>query len=479
MYYRLNDDYEVCSFKGLPCTCRNIKTNEYQFYQKEIAEILFKCNGKVNVDFDSLKESYQDFLTKSLESGMIVKSEKPDPMEGPIPVKFYDNRFREGIHWSITGRCNYRCRHCFQSANEGVLGEPTLEQCLDMIRQFQECGIHVVDLTGGEPLIRKDWWQIVDALIAADINIRTIYTNGKLVDQSLLDGLKERGLHPGFQISFDGVGYHDWFRGVPGAEKTAIQAMKLIHENGFGFGCAMCICTKNMHSISETASKLASVGCSTIKVSRAAMEGQWKKYTELNISDDDLLQLYMNYVSEYYEQQIPVPIQLEGIMRMNPLKGLENNIRPASVLFDSEFSEEKANRFLICGIMKRNFFVGPNGAVVPCMSMCGSAIESQFPNLFETPLSEILSESCYTRLSEAKVSELIQANKKCIDCEYKYNCIGGKCRPAAIGDEGTDYFKASDFLCYIYKSGWNEKLKAAVEQAHSLICTEASDEQIL
>lgn len=469
MYYRLSSDYEVCSFKGLPCTCRNKKTNQYQFYEKEIAEILFKCNGKSDVDFDTLPESHRFFLSKALESGIIAKSAQPDPMDGPIPVKYFSNRYRKSIHWSITGRCNYHCKHCFQSANEGVLGEPTLEQCLDMIRQFEECGIHSVELTGGEPLIRKDLWQIIDALAAADIRVDVIYSNGKLVNQELLDGLTKRGMHPSFQISFDGVGYHDWFRGVPGAEEIALQAMMLLKENGFGFSCAMCICSRNMHCISETARVLASVGCNGIKVSRASIEGQWRKHTELNIRDDDLLQLYLDYLDEYYEQQIPVPIQLEGIASMTPLNQVQGNFKPAKLLFETGFTEEQADRFPICGIMEQSFFVGPNGAVVPCMSLCGAAIESQFPNLFVTPLKEILSDSCYIKLAGAKAIDLIRANEKCVSCEFRFDCIGGRCRPAAIGDQGTDYFQASDFLCYIYKSEWRNKLKAAVEKINDSV----------
>lgn len=471
MYYRLSADYEVCSYRDLPCVCRNKKVNTYTYYSQNIPEILFKCNGKTDVDESVLTDEQRNFLEKSVENGMIAKSEQPDPMDHPIPVKYFPNRYRKSIHWSITGRCNYHCRHCFQSAPDGVLGEPTLDELLDMIRQFQECGIHEVELTGGEPLIRKDLWQIIDALIAADINVTMIYTNGKLVDQALLDGLKARGLRPSFQVSFDGVGYHDWFRGVDGAEEIAYEAMRLIEANGFHFACAMCICTNNMHRIAETAKKLASLGCRRLKVSRAAIEGQWKSHKELNISDDDLLQLYTDFVDEYFELDIPVSIQMEGIFYLNPRGAVEKAGKKAvSILFDIGISDnEMLLRFPICGIMEQGFFVGPNGAVVPCMSMCGAAIEAQFPNLFETPLKDILSESCYTRLSEAKIGELIQANEKCRNCEYKFNCIGGRCRPMAIGDEGTNYFAASDFICHIYKSDWYEKLKDVAERINAKV----------
>ena len=175
----------------------------------------------------------------------------------------------------------------------------------------------------------------------------------------------------------------------------------------------------------------------------------------------------LGFIDEYYHEQIPIPIQLEGIAALRPMNMVREGERAAGLLFESGFREDETEHFLICGILEHSFFVGPNGAVVPCMSMCGSAIESRFPNLFKTPLREILSESEYIKLSEAKVSELIRANGKCVNCEYRLDCVGGKCRPAAIAQDGTDYFKASDFVCFIYTSGWRDKLKAAVERVNA------------
>ena len=65
---------------------------------------------------------------------------------------------------SITGRCNYRCKHCYLSAPSAKLGELPHETMLEIIEQLAACGVQQVSLTGGEPLVRGDWWQLVDAL---------------------------------------------------------------------------------------------------------------------------------------------------------------------------------------------------------------------------------------------------------------------------------------------------------------------------
>jgi MoaA/NifB/PqqE/SkfB family radical SAM enzyme len=72
-----------------------------------------------------------------------------------------------------------------------------------------ESGVLSCSITGGEALVRPDFWEIIDGLTARGIGITQIYSNGLLVNNRLLDGFEERGLHPEFNMSFDGVGYHD------------------------------------------------------------------------------------------------------------------------------------------------------------------------------------------------------------------------------------------------------------------------------
>ncbi|WP_289466325.1 radical SAM protein, partial [Klebsiella pneumoniae] len=72
-------------------------------------------------------------------------------------------RYIRTAHWSITGRCNYRCKHCYMSAPDAKLGELSHETIMSIVQQLIDCGIYQVSLTGGEPLVRKDFMEIVDA----------------------------------------------------------------------------------------------------------------------------------------------------------------------------------------------------------------------------------------------------------------------------------------------------------------------------
>ena len=226
MYYKLKRDYMLRGWKLLPTGVINRETRDYNFLLLKKFSVLKLCDGQNEIFDDDQRKIIEELISE----GFIEEKNNPSPLEDVQKYKFYDNRFVQTAHWSITGKCNCRCRHCYMSAPQHKVEEFTHEQCLDIIAQMAACGIQTVSLTGGEALIRKDFWEIVDALTAADIKIYKILTNGLLINEKFLAELEKRSLRPQFQISFDGVGCHDWLRGVEGAEKFAIRAIKLLRE---------------------------------------------------------------------------------------------------------------------------------------------------------------------------------------------------------------------------------------------------------
>ena len=126
------------------------------------------------------------------------------------------------------------------SAPHSALPERTCEQCLAVADQIADCGVMRVTLTGGEPLVRSDFLQIVDRILARGMRIDMIMTNGSLVDEQLLDALKRRGCIPEFNMSFDGPkGCHDWLRAVDGAYESVCHAFELCRERGFPTGAEL------------------------------------------------------------------------------------------------------------------------------------------------------------------------------------------------------------------------------------------------
>lgn len=203
---------------------RNLSQEEFQ--------VLLLCDGETELDKDLLSELEQT-LRQCEEKGWVEKCEFPQPLEQDQRYQYYRNRYVHMVFWSITGKCNFRCRHCYMDAPDAALGELSTEEALDLIDQMAACGVLRVDITGGEPFVRRDFWQLVDRMVSHKITIGMVYTNGWLLDDKVLDGFECRSLKPEFSLSFDGVGWHDWMRGIPGAEKAALRAMELCRDRGF------------------------------------------------------------------------------------------------------------------------------------------------------------------------------------------------------------------------------------------------------
>lgn len=454
MKYYLDDSCTLCGWKNLPFAVYNARIGQTGFVGKEEFIFLFSCNGKKDVDLSQQSDRVRKYVEWLMESGELREAKNGETRT--LVYHEYPGLFKEEVQWSLTGKCNYRCRHCFQSAPEGVLGEPTHEQIFDIIHQFRKNGIHSVSLTGGEPLIRSDFFEIVDELIRNDIRISTIFSNGALITEDWLNRLEERKVHPSFQISFDGIGYHDWMRGVPGAEQRAREAIRLLHGRDYAVSSAMCLCRENVGAIRETVKVLAADGCRSIKFQRAMPQGEWCSQAEHYLTVGETMQAYLDYLPQYLEDDCPMNIQMEGYFLYDKDKGY-------LVLCDKHMNEKLVERMCPCGVVNRSLYVGPNGAVTPCMSMCGADIESQFPNLFRIPLEQILTESTYTDITTKRIAYILNHVDECRNCEYRYRCCAG-CRAEATGQNGADYFGKDPIACEMFKGGWVEKvIKRAAE----------------
>ena len=190
MKYILNERFRLRGWEKLPFAVFDSMTCRSEFFQKDQFLLLMRCDGVQEVDEEALPEEQRKWLAHLERDGVISQCGSGSMLLPQQLYKRYPCRYKHDVHWSITGRCNYKCKHCLVSAPHAKFGHPTTEQLLGLVKQMADCGIASVSITGGEPLIRKDFWQIVDALVEHGIGISAIFTNGYLVNDALLDGLE-------------------------------------------------------------------------------------------------------------------------------------------------------------------------------------------------------------------------------------------------------------------------------------------------
>lgn len=453
MFYKLKSEYMLRGWKLLPTGVINRETRQFKFLSGKKFAVLKLCNGLWDSDSMLFDDDQRKIMEELRADGYVEANDTPSPLEDIQEYKFYDNRFVETAHWSITGKCNCKCRHCYMSAPQHKVEEFTHEQCMDIIAQLAACGVQTVSLTGGEALVRKDFWEIVDALTTADIKIITIFSNGLLINENFIEELVKRGLKPGFQISFDGVdGCHDWLRGVEGAEKFAIRAIKLLREKNFPVVCAYGLHKGNIYALRGTVNKLADLGLQMLRVALVSEDGEALGISNQILSDEEAFNAIIDYIPQYIADGAPMPVTLMGIF-----EGFDST----QFRIPTAKAPEDANidRNCVCGQVRNSIHIDFNGFVMPC-PMMGFSEEGKkhFSTIFDKPLKELLNEGAYVDLINTRLEDYFKTNPTCAACEYKNRCASG-CRANAMTNNGDgDIFGIDEKTCLFFKGGYYDRV---------------------
>ncbi len=141
-----------------------------------------------------------------------------------IKVKFFKRKIPLAVSWSLTNRCNFRCKYC--NIYNIKSKELTTKQIFSVIDELAEMGTQRVSLIGGEPLLRKDIKQIIDYCKDYDFHV-TLTSNGALVPKKINE-IKKADL---LKLSFDGPKkIHDFMR-QKGSYLDLLKAIEVAKNN--------------------------------------------------------------------------------------------------------------------------------------------------------------------------------------------------------------------------------------------------------
>jgi radical SAM protein with 4Fe4S-binding SPASM domain len=169
------------------------------------------------------------------------------------------------IFWEVTKGCNLRCIHCRASATE--LSSPTdlpTSRALDIITQIAAYASPILVLSGGEPLYRRDIFQL--ARFATDRGLRVaLATNGTMVTKELARRIVDSGVRR-VSISLDGADSltHDTFRGIPGAFDAAVYGLRNLKELGMSVQINMTIARHNARQLPQVLDMARGLGADAL-----------------------------------------------------------------------------------------------------------------------------------------------------------------------------------------------------------------------
>src|SRR5487761_1797907 len=135
------------------------------------------------------------------------------------------------LTWELTDACNLSCVHCLSSSGRRDPREPTTAQCKALIDEFERMQVFYVNVGGGEPTVRPDFWELVDYATAHHVGVK-FSTNGVKVDAEAARRLAASD-YVDVQISLDGATaeVNDAVRGR-GSYDTALRAMRHLAAAG-------------------------------------------------------------------------------------------------------------------------------------------------------------------------------------------------------------------------------------------------------
>lgn len=320
-------------------------------------------------------------------------------------------RRQESLVFEVTQACNHACLHCYNAWKNPVdypMGELATAETLAVLdKAVDESGARLVSLSGGEPLLRADLFEIVDHLVARGITVNLI-TNGSLVTEAVVAHLAGKISVWELPLLSVEAAVHDRMSGRPGAFDRATMAMaelKAARERVVGVFVATRL---NLSAWKETAELAVALGLDGIMFNRFNPGGEGARHLEeLQAGPEDLAAALdaADRLSERYE----IPISC--------------SIAMPPCLFDHARYKRLGFGFCAAGTPRAYYTIDPLGNLRPC-----NHSPTILGNLRRAGFWELADGEAMRRFVAARPAF-------CAGCRLEAECLGG-CKAAAEACSG-------------------------------------------
>ena len=344
------------------------------------------------------------------------------------------------ISWNLTQRCNQQCAHCYLSAFPHATSteELTTEECFRVMDEM--AGVNpdlLLILTGGEPLLRKDLFDLAGYAVHRGFSV-VLGTNGFLLQEKQATAMRQHGIQ-GASISLDSTDpvRHDAFRQFPGSWEGAIRATQVLRAEGLPFSLHMSVTEWNVGEIPAMIDLARHLDARVLNLFFLVRTGRGQGLTDIPAVE--------------YERVLTEVARAQGDAQAAPQQSLQEHggseeswarelgragglvirakcapffrrvlygLDPASVLLRN-FAEGS------CPAGRHYCRIMPNGDVTACPYMPVVA-----GNLRQTPFGDLWPDaSVFQDLRKRKLGG------RCGSCEFSRICGGCRCRAyATFGD---------------------------------------------
>ena len=204
------------------------------------------------------------------------------------------------LTWEITYACNLQCVHCLSSSGTRDPRELSTDQAKAVLDELRDLQVFYINIGGGEPMIRKDFFEILEHAEANDIGVK-FSTNGTYITAENARRLAAMN-YLDIQISLDGVDAvtNDAVRGK-GSYATAIAAMNHLRDANFGqFKISVVVTRHNVDQLDAFKALADSYGAQ-LRITRLRPSGRGADtWDELHPTQQQQRQIY-DWLMKYGE----------------------------------------------------------------------------------------------------------------------------------------------------------------------------------
>jgi len=359
----------------------------------------------------------------------VIEDKKPRVLDGSIAI------------WNFTNRCNLSCMHCYSKADLDAVDTLTTEDIMSTLEKFKENGVKFLIFSGGEPLTRKDLFEIADRCKELGI-ITYLSTNGLYIGknnaQKIIDTFNYIG------ISIDGSEkVHDYFRGLEGSFKESMKAVKLLNSyEGAKVGIRFTITKETYEDLQFIFELAEKEDIPKIYISHLVYSGRGLENLEMDLSKEQrrtAVEYILDKAFEYHDTNRDIEI-VTGNMEQDAILFLER--------FGAKYPELKEE------MHKRLVSWGGNSAGRKLLNIDSEGNVKPDP-FFPKVIGNILNQD-FTDVWTKEPVELLQKLREhprnisgiCAECAYIDICNGGS-RSRAYAIYGDMW--AEDPSCYLTK----------------------------
>ena len=357
--------------------------------------------------------------------------DKSEVLRVETEESIYEIEFGQ-IQIEITGRCNMACEHC--RASHELHKDMPVDQIVKILRFARRYSPNYkeVVISGGEPLIHRDFPDILNAVRENGGESIFLSTNGSLLEEEYLHQISKLQFKRfTVSVSLDSTNaqVHDLFRNYSGAFSGAVRALRLVAERGSPGIIASARVTlqpDQIQSMEEITDFVFRLGCNRISLSSIYPSGRSIDRPEFWMT----LEQKKQFLEKVYALREAYPTTFQ-ISTNDPLKCLVRDVcddvgSGDEVVFDG------------CPAAAVTFNVGANGDMTPCALM-----NLPMFNVFGLTVDEIAGR--YRESDIVKNMLDMNLRGKCSICDKKYRC--GGCRARALARNG--HYLAEDPDCWL------------------------------